>query len=432
MKRLLIVCPQFAPINAADMHRTRISLPFYRQFGWEPLVLAVSPTVQSGVCEPRLLETIPRDISLTYVDAVSASRARRVGLGNVAWRASRQLFRAGLDLIRGQSVDLVLFSTTLFATMALGPMWKHRTGVSYAIDLQDPWVPEPTKATGFAGFKARLDRRVHRAIEPLAMNRVDGVMAVSKPYLDDVCSRFPHVRTVPTSTIPFGAAALDASLATAGGAVARWLDPVTANLRGVAVGRGGADMALAARILFRACRLARARSGFEAGLLFVGTDYAPRGLGRPSLEPVAAAEAMGGWVREVTDRVPYFDALGLLQDADFTVVLGSDDPRYSPSKVFPYLMAGRPLVAVVHARSPVVPLLREAALGPVVVFESATDIETAVDDLARRLPTMRLRDRRAMDLPASLARAISAETMTARQCAFFDAIMATRDGGAVA
>jgi len=41
MKRVLIVSPNFPPINAPDMQRVRMSLPFYRDNGWEPVVLAV-------------------------------------------------------------------------------------------------------------------------------------------------------------------------------------------------------------------------------------------------------------------------------------------------------------------------------------------------------------------------------------------------------
>ena len=37
MRRVLIVSPSFPPISAADLHRVRMSLPYYREFGWEPI-----------------------------------------------------------------------------------------------------------------------------------------------------------------------------------------------------------------------------------------------------------------------------------------------------------------------------------------------------------------------------------------------------------
>ena len=52
MKRVLIVSPSFPPISAADLHRVRTSLPFYREFGWQPFVLAVGADAHGG-CRSR-------------------------------------------------------------------------------------------------------------------------------------------------------------------------------------------------------------------------------------------------------------------------------------------------------------------------------------------------------------------------------------------
>ena len=69
--------------------------------------------------------------------------------------------------------------------------------------------------------------------------------------------------------------------------------------------------------------------------------------------------------------MPYLQGLRLLADAHFCVMLGSDDPAYSPSKVYPYLMTGRPFVAVLHEASPVLPLLRQSGAGVVATFVDA-------------------------------------------------------------
>jgi hypothetical protein len=41
MKKVLIISPNFPPVNGADMHRIRQSLPYVRAWGWQPGVLAV-------------------------------------------------------------------------------------------------------------------------------------------------------------------------------------------------------------------------------------------------------------------------------------------------------------------------------------------------------------------------------------------------------
>ena len=62
MPTVLIVSPHFPPADAADMHRIRLSLPYFREFGWDPIILAVDPLYDECVQEKRFLETIPQDL----------------------------------------------------------------------------------------------------------------------------------------------------------------------------------------------------------------------------------------------------------------------------------------------------------------------------------------------------------------------------------
>ena len=41
VKKVLIVSPHFPPLNAPDMQRVRMSLPYFAAEGWEPVVLAL-------------------------------------------------------------------------------------------------------------------------------------------------------------------------------------------------------------------------------------------------------------------------------------------------------------------------------------------------------------------------------------------------------
>ena len=59
LKKVLIVSPHFPPLNAPDMQRVRMSLPYYPEHGWEPVVLAVAARYQAGVFEPALAQTVP-------------------------------------------------------------------------------------------------------------------------------------------------------------------------------------------------------------------------------------------------------------------------------------------------------------------------------------------------------------------------------------
>ena len=73
---------------------------------------------------------------------------------------------------------------------------------------------------------------------------------------------------------------------------------------------------------------------------------------------------------ETTDRLPYFEALQCLLDADALIVPGSDDPGYTASKIYPYILARKPLLAIFHEQSSVVDVLRKTKAGTVIPFRS--------------------------------------------------------------
>lgn len=426
MKRVLIVSPHFPPVSAADMHRVRVSLPFFESFGWRPHVLAVAAEHQAeDVLDPLLLDTLPPDVPVTRVGALPLKWTRPVGVGNVALRAWPYLYRAGARIIRSERIDLVFFSTTMFASMALGRLWKRRFGVPYVLDMQDPWVSDYQGAGAPAPRpKSALARGLHAVLEPFTMRKVDGLISVSPAYCEALQQRYPSISGKMCETVPFGASETDFEVARKLGGGDRSLPTADGCTQGVYVGRGGRDMAVAAEILFRA--LAHAAARREVRLTFVGTAYAPVGKGAPSIAPIAARLGVAHLVTESPDRVPYFNGLRRLAEADFLIVLGSDDPQYSPSKVYPYLLARRPLVAILHEASPVVGLLRSAGAGIVVTFGSAGEVEKASAELAAVLPAWldRLPFEPTID-PSVLARC-SARELTGRQCALFDAVVAQR------
>ena len=83
LKRALIVFPRFTPSNAADSHRVRQSLPYYREAGWEPTVLAVDPDEVSAPQDALLLRTIPDDVEVVRTGALPRRWTQRVGVGSL-------------------------------------------------------------------------------------------------------------------------------------------------------------------------------------------------------------------------------------------------------------------------------------------------------------------------------------------------------------
>jgi hypothetical protein len=126
---------------------------------------------------------------------------------------------------------------------------------------------------------------------------------------------------------------------------------------------------------------------------FVGTSYAPGNLAKPSILPIAAEKNIEGYVQEQPNRVAYFDALQLLEEADMLLMLGNNDTQYTASKLYPYIMARKPILAAFNRNSSVVGILRKTRAGEVVTFDGGSAQEDLLEStykhwshLLRRLP----------------------------------------------
>jgi hypothetical protein len=95
-------------------------------------------------------------------------------------------------------------------------------------------------------------------------------------------------------------------------------------------------------------------------------------------------------------------------------VIGSDDVGYNPSKVAPYLMSGRPVLAILHVASPAANVVEQAG-GACVRFDAGSlDLEGRVLDVlltGRFVPAAE----RSLELED-----LSAESMTERLARVFD------------
>jgi hypothetical protein len=392
MKKLLIVSPHFPPINAPDMQRVRLALPYLREHGWEPTVLAIAPdSIEGGVRDPLLEKTYPADIRVVRVPGLSPRLTRWAGVGNLWWRCGRALARAGEALLAAEHFDLVFFSTTQFSAFQLGPRWRRRFGVPYVLDYQDPWINDYYRRTRTrppgGRLKFALSQWVARRIEPDALRLASGIIAVSDSYGKTLADNYPWFDAARVHLLPFGASESDF------GPIAdyRPARPLVnfddGNFHHIYAGRCGPDMTFAMSALFRAFKFylnshpeQAARTRFH----FIGTDYAPPPLGREWAMPVARSEGIEPYVQEHCYRVPYFDALYYLRHADALVAIGSNDPTYAASKIFPYILARRPMLLIFHEQSLVLDFARQASVGLRFSFNGPEDIVPLADEVHRR------------------------------------------------
>jgi hypothetical protein len=390
-RKVLIVSLHFAPINTPDMQRIRMALPYLRGCGWEPVVLAVAPDmVEGAVLEPLLERSYPPDVRIVRVRGIPPSLTRWAGVGSLWLRCGRAVRAAGDRLLSSEAFDLVFFSTTQFDAFSLGPRWKRRFKVPYVLDYQDPWVNDYYSRTrtrppggwlkfGFSQWWAR--RR-----EPGALRNASGVVAVSGAYGPTLAKAYPWFDPQSVVVLPFGAAERDFAIARSHRPANPLVPFGDGRIHFVYTGRCGPDMSTSLKIVFRAFKKylsARPEEAARVRFHFIGTDYAPRPLGREWAMPVAIEEKVEQYVVEQCYRVPYFDSLFYLTHADALIAVGSNDPTYSASKIFPYVLARRPMLLVFHAESPVLTMARAMKCGQCYPFRETADIDTLASKVSQ-------------------------------------------------
>lgn len=389
MRRLLIVSPHFPPVSSADMQRVRMLLPHLHEGGWEAEVLTVNADAVASPLDPWLVEGLPPGLPVHRVQVPGKRWSRLPGLGTLGFRALPAFARAGDRLLSTGRFDFVYFSTTVFEVHVLGPRWRRRFGVPFAIDYQDAWVSNyyrdrPATTPPGRRLKYALVRRLHQWMEPRVLQACSGVTAVSPDYPRQLTARYPRLPLPRTLVQAFPGATGDFDRLPAHPPKDVPFDPSDGQRHWVYVGRGGEDMAVSAGALFAALASERqAGRAHDVRLHFIGTSYAPSGAGRKTFEPLARTHDLDGVVHEQTDRIAYASTLWCLRNAHALIVPGSDDPAYTASKIYPYLLAGRPLLALFHRRSTVVDLVARVGGAVCVAFDENEARETIATRIQR-------------------------------------------------
>lgn len=348
------------------MQRIRLSLPYFLQFGWEAEVVTVDDRYSESVYDKLLLQNLPETVKVHKVRALNKQITSKVGLGSLALRAFWFYMRKVNTILTTQQFDLIYFSTTQFPICVLGAYWKKKFGVPYVIDFQDPWHSEYylDKAKSQRPPKFWFSYRLNKYLEPVALKQVDGLISVSAAYLTDLCKRYSRVKKIPSAVIPFGFDKSDLAVALKHQAdFPHILSTQSINL--VYIGRGGEDMHRSIIPLFEALSdlLTADDTGFSRlRIYFIGTSYAPNGSGKPSIIPLAHDYGIQDYVTEITDRIPFYHTLATLQHADALFIPGSDDAKYTASKLYPYLLSLKPILAIFNNESPALKTLHDCGV----------------------------------------------------------------------
>jgi glycosyltransferase involved in cell wall biosynthesis len=386
-RKLLIVAPTFPPHPSPATHRARFLTRYAEENGWKVEVLAVDPRFYEESLDTELLRLLPDDLRVTHTPALSPRWTRRFGVGDIGMRAYFPMRRVLRHRCRDWRPDALFIPGGPFYTFGLGADMRREFGIPYMLDYTDPWVCPLLPHEDHVWRKAYWARKLALRFEPRAVRNASRILAVSDKTHDGLRERYPDVPEDRFSAVPFGFEPSDYEALRAHPRPNRYWEATDGRLHLVYVGAmlpHGYDVV---RALFAAALRIRDlnRALYERlEFHFFGTTYDPRAT-RGLVEPVAEELGIAEKVHEHPRRIPYIDALNVLVGADVVLALGSTMHHYTASKIFPCLLAKRPLLAVFHEQSTVCEILRRSGSGELVRFSDDHPIEGRVAELADAL-----------------------------------------------
>lgn len=373
MKSVVIIAPDFSPSSLPPALRVRFFAEHLPDYGWQPTIITTDPVFYETAVDWENEKLLSGRYEIIRTAAFSAKITRKFGLGDLGLRSLWHHWKALSELCRKRTVDLVFIPVPPNYSMILGRLANLRFSVPYVIDYIDPYITNYYKTLPRSQRppKWRLAHAAAHIVEPFSVRRAGHLVGVDTSYTAGVIKRYHWFAENDATGIPYGGERHDFEYLQRHPRQNRIFNKNDGLIHISYVGRGGPDMLPTLRALFSALQqglrnepelFARVR------MHFVGTDYAPPDAVRYQVQPLAREMRLEGVVSEHPSRVAYLDALQILLDSDMLVVVGSTEAHYTASKIFPYVLADRPLLGIFHEDSSVVRILRETADDEVVTF----------------------------------------------------------------
>jgi len=318
------------------------------------------------------------------------SWTRRLGIGDVGMRSMWHHWPAVKRICKEQKIDLVFIPVPPSVPMVLGRLAHQKFGIPYVVDYIDPWVTEYYWKVPKAQRPPKwpLAYAMSRVLEPFALKKVSHITGVSKGTTDSVVSRYPKLTANDATEIPYGAEPDDFNFLRQHPRSQTIFAKSDGLFHLSYVGACIPGMHPTVRALFAAVRLGldtQPEVFARLRLHFVGTSYATNGSANAQLPAIAREFGIEAKVDERAGRVSYLDSLQVMLDSNGLFLVGSDEPHYTASKVFTYLLAGRPLLSIFHEESSVIEFLKGSTLAHTVSYGPTRPPATQVEAINKAL-----------------------------------------------
>lgn len=335
-KRVLILAYFYPPKNDMGSLRPTKLAKYLPDFGWEPIVLTAQGEKKDGGLEEVPGVKVYRTKSAFSLVNPILKKSDRVGY----WRYGLD---NALDILKDTPYDLIFSTAGPMRINILASKIQKATGLPWVAEFRDPWTDNH-----YQKIKSRFLLSIEGQKEVRTMKGAELLTTVSQPWVDLISKRHGYAKKVIYIPNGFDPEDYDAQ--------AEKTDKFTMTYTGGLYSdneKGRRDL----RPLFEAIAKLKkeaivSKDDFE--VRFIGSN-------RAHVETDAALFGINDLVR-VYDRVPYGKSVQFQKESTALLMLSANIPQeravYS-GKIYEYLGAGRPILAMPRNSGSVVEELLE-------------------------------------------------------------------------
>ena len=372
VKRVLMIAYHYPPMRGSSgIQRTLKFSRYLPEFGWEPIVLSAHPRAYPSTSQDQLGE-IPGHVKVHRAFALDTFKhlsikgrySRLMALPDrwVSWAAGA--LPTGLNLIRRYRPD-VIWSTYPIATAHLIGLGLHRlSGIPWVADMRDPMTDD-----GYPDHP--MNRHVYQWIEKRAITHCARAVCTTQGTIDLYKNRFPAIPGCRYSLIANGYDEENFTSAEAGTTSARAKDsPFVLVHSGVIYPSERDPIPLFKALSALLQQGFLSPDNFKLVLRATGhDDY----LGRLMMDHNI------GSIVSLAPPVPYREALTEMLTADGLLILQASNCNHQiPAKLYEYLRARRPILALTDPIGNTAQTLTDAGVNTIARLDSVDDIKQAL------------------------------------------------------
>lgn len=426
----LIVSPHFPPSTLAGVHRARHLVKHLPIHGWRPRVICVDSKYHIEQLDPDLERLVPQEAEIIRTKAFPVALTRPLGIaGDIGMRGLLHIRAAIETEVAADPPDVIMITGAPYFPMLLAKWIKRRWGIPVVLDFQDPWVT-PVGATAIMGSKAWLSHKLAVAFEPVVLRYASFVTSVSDVQNMELVERNPFVDPLRTEGIPIGGDLDDFSLLKGTSSNQRAENPRQFSIVYSGTIWPGAmaaldtflsGLSLASKSLDEICG--------STNCLFMGTTANPNAVDEFRVMPLAEKLLVNSMVTEIPERRPYVQAVEAMSNASVNLVIGSADPHYTASKIYPILMTHRPYLSILHRKSSSHQILSNAGGGIALGFETQDELAALRPRIAEALVMLATKHESVGQVNPSAYADYTATSVACRFAAIFDRLRDERYDG---